>query len=412
MDPEEKLQEEQEMREILEKDSDEEPLETRDFVPVFSTRSEQENIMPDARVFYNIDIALELLETDDQGVENEFVEAVTEIEGLKSFPCSKCSKVCKSKGRLTRHTNSKHGDSVSIPTTTTPLCYETIISIVDTIKKNIVEEKLYGENINAAVEKVTATEALFDEVLPIYTKFSRSQNQDKLLESFYGLMPKSAQLLNCTDSRVANLVMIHIPNHLVGFFNVQNVSQERDTESTPDCKIEPSEHGPLSYISGYVISKLGRASKSKEENTELQALLQNLKSEQENSSYILARTRGGLVIPCEDIVRILHEAETCFRKEVDKSKLTTVRNIPVDTICYSTLSLPIVKSLWQNIILSSGVNPSGDTQKLCLENIVKLFLKVRSFSYARDYISRYRIKEKQNKKKGLRKDLKQSSDKS
>jgi hypothetical protein len=108
-------------------------------------------------------------------------------------------------------------------------------------------------------------------------------------------------------------------------------------------------------------------------------LLQNLKSEQENNIYILARTRGGLVIPCEDIVRILHEAEICFRKEVDKSKLA-IRNIPVDAICYSTLSLPIVKSLWQNIVMSSGVNPSGDTQKLCLENIVKLYLKVRSFS--------------------------------
>lgn len=82
MDAEGKLQEEQEMREVLEQDSDEEPEETRDFVPVLSTRSEQEGIMPDARVFYNIDIALELIETDDQGVENEFAEAVTEIEGL------------------------------------------------------------------------------------------------------------------------------------------------------------------------------------------------------------------------------------------------------------------------------------------------------------------------------------------
>ena len=143
----------------------------------------------------NVNIALELIETDDQGVENEFAEAVTEIEGLKSFPCSKCSKICKSKGGLTRHTNSKHGDSVSIPSTTTPLCYETITSIVDTIKENIVKEKLYGENINAAVEKAIATKELFDEVLPLYTKFSRSRNQDKLLQSFYGLMPKSVELV-------------------------------------------------------------------------------------------------------------------------------------------------------------------------------------------------------------------------
>jgi hypothetical protein len=41
MDAEEKLQEEQEMREVLEQDSDEEVEETHDFMPVFSTRSEQ-----------------------------------------------------------------------------------------------------------------------------------------------------------------------------------------------------------------------------------------------------------------------------------------------------------------------------------------------------------------------------------
>jgi hypothetical protein len=41
-----------------------------------------------------------------------------------------------------------------------------------------------------------------------------------------------------------------------------------------------------------------------------------------------------------------------------------------------------------------------------LENIVKLFLKVRSYSYARDYITQYKIREKQGKVKALRKSLK------
>ena len=80
----------------------------------------------------------------------------------------------------------------------------------------------------------------------------------------------------------------------------------------------------------------------------------------------------------------------------------------MDVICYKTISTPIVKSLWDNIVVSSGVNPSGDTQKLCLENTVKLFLKVKSFSYARDYITQYKIREKQRNSKALRKDLKNS----
>ena len=76
-----------------------------------------------------------------------------------------------------------------------------------------------------------------------------------------------------------------------------------------------------------------------------------------------------------------------------------LRNIDVDSICFVTISSPIVKSLWENIVLSSGVTKSGDMQKLCLENVVKLYLKVRSFLYARKYIAQFKIKEKQGKKR-------------
>ena len=77
-------------------------------------------------------------------------------------------------------------------------------------------------------------------------------------------------------------------------------------------------------------------------------------------------------------------------------------------ICYETINIPVVKSLWDNIVVLSGVNSSGDTQKIYLENIVKIFFRVRSFSYAKDYITQYKIREKQSKSKALRKDLKKS----
>ena len=90
---------------------------------------------------------------------------------------------------------------------------------------------------------------------------------------------------------------------------------------------------------------------------------------------------------------IIEEAELCFRKNVSEGKLL-LRSIPTDAICESTLSLPMVKSLWDNIVLEAGIDESCSTQKLCLENIVKLYLRVRSFSYARDYVSKYKIREK------------------
>ena len=104
---------------------------------------------------------------------------------------------------------------------------------------------------------------------------------------------------------------------------------------------------------------------------------------------------------------IVEEAEICFRQNVGEGELV-LRNIPTEIICESTLSSSVVKSLWENIVLQSIEDQSSSTQKLCLENIVKLYIRVRSFSYPRDYTSKYKIKEKQTKSKSLRKDLKRS----
>ena len=139
----------------------------------------------------------------------------------------------------------------------------------------------------------------------------------------------------------------------------------------------------------------------------MQALLQALKSTESDNNFILARSRGGLVSPSHHLMGIVEEAEICFRKNVGEGELVLI-NIPTEIICESTLSSPVVKSLWENIVLESGIEESSSMQKLCLENIVKFYIRVRSFSYARDYISKYKIKEKQTKSKSLRKDLKRS----
>jgi uncharacterized C2H2 Zn-finger protein len=357
---------------------------------------------------YHLNIAVDLVDTGDNVFDSELLEAMHEIEGRNVFPCSFCEKICKSKGGLTKHTNSKHGDAVGRPNTNL-LDKDKLNSIVSIIKQNIIDEKLYGTAIETSVQKVSATEKLFEEVQRIYSTFCRNKNQDKLLKSLYGLMSKSTTLLNFEDSRITNLIMIHIPDHLIGFYNSPSNPDEDSMETEDYENIEEHEFGPLSYIAGYVVKKLKNMSKrnSDTENVELQALLPCLESEQESNSFLQARTRGGLVNPSDDLMGILHEAEINFRKEINASKSKEVlRNIPVDFICVNTICSPSVKSLWENIVVSSGVNPSGETHKLCLENIVKLFLKVRSYSYARDYITQYKIREKQGKVKALRKSLK------
>ena len=385
-----------------------------------SSESESEIYLEDAEYdFDNLDVTIAVTEAEGEDIEEEFNNALSEIHSEKSFPCAKCEKVCKSKGGLTRHTNAKHNEITAEQESLelNLFCPDTVASVVESIKSHIFREKLYGSDMNDSIKAASSSQALFNALFLLYAKFCRKKSQDQLVESFFALMPQSTRLLNCEDYKAANLIMVHIPEHLVGFYNINGGRTDRtETAQTSEAlqsntqSLDKAECGPLSYVAGYVVSKLFQTSKRKngEHKEELNSLLQSMKSSG-TSSFITSRTRGGLVNPSENLVGILEESEKTFRQQVCESKLT-LRNIPVETICNLTLKSPKVKSLWENIVLTAGVNTTGQTQKLCLENLIKLYLKVRSFSYARDYLNKHKIKEKKTRQKALRKDLKRSAD--
>ena len=379
-----------------------------------TSESDCEIFSEDSEDEYNLQVTVAVTENEGDEIEEEFTDALSEIHGEKSFPCSECGKVCKSKGGLTRHINSKHSDTPS--NTTSPesamFCFDTIASIVESIKSQIMREKLYGSAMNDLVNTASCTQAFFDALFPLYADFCRKKNQDKLVESLFSLMSQSCELLKCESYKAANLIMIHVPDHIVGFYNINRAratAQSTEISQTGIKPIHQTERGALSYVAGYVVSKLFQTNKRKSgaHNEEFN-LLQSMKSD-EASSFISSGSRGGLVNPSSNLVGILEEAEHAFREHLDQSK-RTLRNIPNDLICNSTLKSPLVKSLWGNIVLSAGVDEAGSTQKLCLENVIKLYLKVRSFSYARDYLTQLKIKEKKVKKKSLRKDMKRSAE--
>ena len=60
--------------------------------------AEGQDILP-----FNFDIALSVVEGNEDPMEEEIDDAISEISGEKAFPCNSCEKICKSKGGLTRH---------------------------------------------------------------------------------------------------------------------------------------------------------------------------------------------------------------------------------------------------------------------------------------------------------------------
>ena len=186
------------------------------------------------------------------------------------------------------------------------------------------------------------------------------------------------------------------------------VLQEDDALS-----LAPEEFGPLSYIAGYVLQSLYRKSKNSPHwnsprSQELQSLLQSMKTDDSDDAYIQSLSRGGLWTPNETIRAILHAAELTFRQHL-YSKKDVLLSIPTDKVVDDILSKPEVKSLWENIIEASDIMITNECSKLTLENIIKLYVRVRSFSYAKDIVNKYKLKEKVSKSRALRTQLRKTS---
>ena len=153
--------------------------------------------------------------------------------------------------------------------------------------------------------------------------------------------------------------MIHIPDYLVGLYRMNQTKDQTLQATSKKLELDPGERGPLSYVAGYVVSKLNKTTwrKKNNRNEELPSFLQSLRF-----------------------------------SDTQSEESTLIRDIPTENICNSTMNSSKAKSLRENVLLSTGVEQSSSTHRLCLKNILQLYLKVRSFSYARDYVPKYKIK--------------------
>ena len=127
---------------------------------------------------------------------------------------------------------------------------DVVREIVRRSAQSVITSKLYGEKMTR--------EADLSSLSALYGAYCEKLDRDKLLKNFYKLITKSADMFQTTskdmNAPAYNLIMIHIPDLLVGCYKRGNI-----TEKLPVIKpVESSEFGPLSYVAGYIIAKMFR----------------------------------------------------------------------------------------------------------------------------------------------------------
>ena len=77
-----------------------------------------------------------------------------------------------------------------------------------------------------------------------------------MLEDFYGLLPINPNtFLNCTDRKVANLIMIEIPDRPVGFFKIAQSREEASSNPTQSLN-STVEIDPLNVVAFLILQDI------------------------------------------------------------------------------------------------------------------------------------------------------------
>ena len=89
-----------------------------------------------------------------------------------------------------------------------------------------------------------------------------------------------------------------------------------------------------------------------------------------------------------------------LKKNIDSKKLVSELCVDQDIL-----------ALYQTLLSSAALQVDKDIAKDVFEKILMLFIKVRSFSYAKDIVNKFKISQRKAKSKALRKEIQRETEK-
>ena len=251
-------------------------------------------------------------------------------------------------------------------------------------------------------------------------QFEKKHDAEYFYSNYFSTIVKESEkyFLNIEKS-ASTLLASRLADKLFSFFKTpQDKLVNSEIKPKP---INQRELDGLQYLSGYVIrTLLKRAKNSKthllRENQIIISILSNAIlpdfAEKQNQKLVDIQTRGGLTKVVDEAQEMFILAEQLFRKTTETEK--HLKKIDINAMTEELLQDTKIISLYKAIIGTSDTNDLDNEVKVnLLENILKLYLRVRSFSFAKD-ITSHKKQEQRNlkfKTKALRNDIKKASGK-
>ena len=354
----------------------------------------------------------------DTDFERELDILVEEVTHVEEFPCDKCSKVCKSQRGLTRHKNSQHAvDKIDkIDQASALLSPEKFHSMVIKCIKKCYEDDCLPDD----TRKLFSTSSLSfstSDSLELWKKISVVINAfegdaEKFYSEFYGLLTANLIESKFNDMTISNILLTEVANLMLCHLNgvdIDAIQLQSPTTSSSGYLLGEKELKSLQYIAGYIVHKLykkyrySKAYKCSDQGKLMVTILQACKVEvDESQTLVNIRDRGGLWKVNKEIQSIISECEKIFRANTATFKTS----IDCKNLVHQMLQNILITSNFHNICMSLEIEVDEEFAVDALEQILTLFIRVRSFSFAKYFREKYKSQKKLSKKSSLRTEIK------
>ena len=379
----------------------------------------------------DIDAVLQAIDEDffnqDPDLTAEVDRDISEIpiEAVrKSFTCSFCTKVCLSQRGLSRHVNVKHKDQqqqTSAPAALSaeerlhPLVFKKFLQA--SVDKLAVDE-CYPENIMDEFKAFSFSN--LDDVFPSYSLvkdiiYSFAGDAEKFYPAFYKVFSDAENPFAGLSRHSSLLLGFEVANHVLAHLTGSNFQDDILSFKQEQTVFSEKEKAIITYLSGYVISTFYRRIRfSKKEGAYHDQCLSFLlackssgnETDVSSQKLVNLKDRGGLWKVNGDTIAIFSVAESYF--------VTATKQFTTKIDCKGIVS-NLIKDPWLLVNFSKIRNSSSEKVKKevvinLLEDLLTLYIRVRSPSFAKNQQQLHKIQAAKSKTRSLRTEIKQKSE--
>lgn len=291
---------------------------------------------------------------------------------------------------------------------TASLLAEIVSSAVLKVKERKEFDASLGNEIASLIFELEEGSQEFSLLKTIYESLQKKGDAEKFYSSFYGKVALNAtKYFKGLTRNAATLLAMKVADSMLVHCK-QQMHSSTSNETLPP--LTDKQKAGLQYVAGYVLQNLYKKyyAVNSDESQQAMAILKAGKleiSDSHTQKLVSSLNRGGLWSVTLPAQKIFLKTEHYFRQSTLK---TGLQKIDFVGITHKSTSDGDILANYYLIVADAGCKPDSDVKKGILHDIVSLYVRVHSFSYAKDIVQWYKIKAKQIKGKSLRKEISRS----